>query len=102
MEDLIKKICSKGFKQPKILANFKTANFKLRKEDFGGIVALKDNSRVFLDRNGYEILSQLLPSTEYALSNLQIDWRGLNSEQFISGLYSRKVLFSIKKGGDLE
>ena len=56
------------------------------------MVDLKDNSRVFLDKNGFKVLSQLLPNTEYALNDLKIDWGGINPKQFISRLYVRKVL----------
>ena len=101
MSGYMKKIGSKKSAQPKILTNFRTAKFRIRKEYFGGVVALKDNSRVFLDKNGFKVLSQLLPNTEYALDDLKIDWEGINPSQFISRLYLRKVLLLIKKGGDL-
>lgn len=96
----IKAIQSKIPAQLEIPPYFRTVKFRLRKEGFGGIVALKNNSRVFLDQNGFEVLSQILPNTEYSLNDLKIDWRGLNPKQFISRLYLRKVVSSTKKGGD--
>ena len=72
----IKAIQSKVPAQLEIPPYFRTVKFRLRKESFGGIVALKDNSRVFLDQNGFEVLSQILPNTEYSLNDLKIDWRG--------------------------
>ena len=74
------------------LPRFKTVNFRLRQEEFGGVVAVGSSERVLLDQRGYSILSQLLPNTSYETATASIDWKGLDPQQFVSGLFIRHVV----------
>ena len=74
------------------LIHFRTVNFRLRKEVFGGVVSVNSNERVLLDQRGYEILCQLSPNTFYKTATATIDWKGLDPQQFVSGLFTRHVV----------
>ena len=70
---------------------FRTRMLKLRDEEFGGVCSSGDRHAI-LDRSGFVAVSQLKPETEYDLSTLSIDWRGLDPQKFISGLARRGVV----------
>lgn len=76
------------------IKSFKTSKFRLRQEDFGGVL-VAGVSYVYLDRKGFEILKQLNQETAYDLTTTTINWNGLDPEKFVSGLIRRRVVSSV-------
>ena len=76
---------------PSRIEHFKTADFRIREEDFGGVAVVK-SKRALLDKTGYEIMCQLKPNTTYHLKNLNINWHDADPQEFLSGLYLRHIV----------
>lgn len=79
------------------VGKFKTAKFRLRREDFGGVVSSSGNKRVLLDQAGFEVLLQMRPETCYDISSDEIDWKGLDPSMFISNLLSKNVVTTTER-----
>ena len=92
----------KGNKSIKTMVSpvFRTAKFRLRQENFGGVAALGKNRIVLLDQSGFRVVCQLKPETIYDISDSSIDWGGLAPDQFVAGLASRDMVYLTQKGGD--
>ena len=77
-----------------LVKKFKTPKFKLRKEVFGGVF-VSGKRNVFIDDRGFAVLNQLKSETTYDLATMTIDWNGLDSEKFVSGLAYRHAVSSV-------
>ena len=82
---------SRGHPEVITVKSFKTPDFRLRKEAFGGVFVFRQKS-VFLDAKGFAVVSQLRPMTTYDLETMDIDWNSLDCRKFISGLVRRNVI----------
>lgn len=91
VSNILNKRVKKNDKQSE-LKKFKTTKFKIRKESFGGIIAIGNNKTVFLDHCGYKIMLQLNPDVIYDIQDMNIEWGGLDPKKFVHGLDLRKVV----------
>lgn len=82
---------SRSISEKVAVRRFRTPNFRLRQEAFGGVF-LSGKRHVFLDTKGFYVLSQLKPLTTYDLETMKIDWHGLDARKFISGLARRNAV----------
>lgn len=76
---------------PRTVLAFRTLGFRLRTEEFGGVLAC-GKRHIFLDQKGFAVLQQLKPKTRYELESADINWNGLDPERFITGLANRHAV----------
>ncbi len=92
VEEMIEAIkLSKKHPQKVSIGCFKTPIFRLRREAFGGVF-VSSNNNVFLDHNGFAVLSQLKSETTYNIVTKTIDWWGLDPQEFVWGLARRNAV----------
>ncbi|MBU3957080.1 radical SAM protein [Patescibacteria group bacterium] len=90
----ISKAFFSGGKEDLVIDSFRLKkNLRFREEDFGAVVVRNDSSQFFLNKKGFSVFQQLNQNGKiFDIKRNNIDWRGLDPINFVSGLYKKDVV----------